>query len=634
MALFALCLVTSAAAGSGATDESARELVRRSQAAVHSDPRLSRTLAEQALAELARHPDPDLEVTAHWVLCDYHSERDPSAAARHLTTARALLPQVKRTALAASLLGCEGDLSELNGDSQRAMTLYEQAVSVAEKTADQEILANALFQRGYLRGVRGDFAAGLMDLRRANQIFERIGLPQKATTATNAVATLYNRMGDHAQARHYFEIALQAQLAAGLKRESIVTRHNLGRSLENMKDWDGARAAFEAVLADGRELGYLRGEAYGLRGLASVSNAQQKWSEALSLLDRASILQSRAPDERLRGQILLQRGIALRGLKRLAESHIALTDALKVFLGADSQAEIALTYGELAATQAALGDFRAAYESEKKYKAVSDQLYARQLDDRFSTLKVEFDTAAKDKENLLLQREKAATERALAQARKVNTLRAVALALAGLLVIVLAILVGRHRRTSRRMRDLAMTDELTDLPNRRHVLGELDALIQAGNRAGVLIVDLDRFKPINDDHGHLVGDAILRAVAACLLHALPAGALLGRLGGEEFIVVLPSTDAAAAHAAAERLRLSISALDVSRWLPDRGITISIGVTACGPGEEVSAVLRRADEALYEAKRSGRDCTRVNPGSGTPGNAHEAITGLPTHRAPA
>lgn len=626
--------MTGTATGVETPAASPRELVQRSQAAVHRDPRLSRSLAEQALAELARQPDPDLEVTAHWVLCDYHSERDPSAAARHLAAARALLPQVKRTALAASLLGCEGDMSELNGDSQRAITLYEQAVATAEKAGDQEILANALFQRGYLRGVRGDFATGLMDLRRANQIFERIGLPQKATTATNAVATLYNRMGDYAQARHYFEIALQAQLAAGLKRESIVTRHNLGRSLENMKDWDGARAAFETVLADGRELGYLRGEAYGLRGLASVSNAQGQWSEALSLLDRASILQARAPDERLRGQILLQRGIAMRGLKRLAESHIALTEALKVFLGADSQAEIALTYGELAATQAALGDFRAAFESEKKYKAVSDQLFARQLDDRFSTLKIEFDTAAKDKENLLLQREKAATERALAQARRANTLRAVALALAGLLVVVLAVLVGRHRRTSRRMRDLAMTDELTDLPNRRHVLGELDALLDAGDRAAVLIVDLDRFKPINDDHGHLVGDAILRAVASCLLQALPPGALLGRLGGEEFIVVLPSTDAVVAQAAAEALRKSVSALDVSRWLPDRGITISIGVTACDPGEEVSAVLRRADEALYEAKRGGRDCTRVNPAPASPAGPHATLPDLPARRAPA
>jgi diguanylate cyclase (GGDEF)-like protein len=85
---------------------------------------------------------------------------------------------------------------------------------------------------------------------------------------------------------------------------------------------------------------------------------------------------------------------------------------------------------------------------------------------------------------------------------------------------------------------------------------------------------------------------------------------LGRLGGEEFVVLLPGAGAEAACAVAERLRGQVASLDVSRWLPDRGVTISIGVTVANLGDSASSMLRRADEALYAAKDGGRNCVKV------------------------
>jgi diguanylate cyclase (GGDEF)-like protein len=496
------------------------------------------------------------------------------------------------------------------------MALYEQAVGVAEKAGDAEMLADALYQRGYLRGVRGDFADGLLDLRRAHQTFERLDMPEHALTTLNAIATLYNRMGDHAQARHYYAAALKLQQAAGMLREQAVTQHNLGRSLENLKEWDAAQRAFDGVLALSRELGYARGEAYALRGLASVRNALGAPADALRLLDQASQFQHKAPDERLRAQILLQRGIALHRLGRHGDALAALNEALAVFRKADSQAELAATHGELAATLADLGDWRAGFEQQARYKAVSDELLRRQLDQRFATLKVEFDSAAKDKENRLLQRANAATERALEQERQAGRLRALVIALAALLVAILAVLVWRHRRTSLHMQGLAMTDELTGLPNRRHVLARLEASIAEGDRCALLIVDLDLFKSINDECGHLAGDEILRAVANVLRDSGRAPVELGRLGGEEFIVVLPHTHLEAAMAVAERLRAQVAALDVSRWVRDRAVTISVGVTVAERGDQASTMLRRADEALYEAKHSGRNRTAARVGEGS------------------
>jgi diguanylate cyclase (GGDEF)-like protein len=624
--LLLVMLLAAATAGAGPTRaepaaSSPQALVDAARAAMRNDPERSRSLAEQALGLLAQHPDANLQVTAHWLLCDYHAERDRQAAQKHLSAARALLPQATQPALAAQLLGCEGDLAELAGDTARAVGLYEQSVTLAQAAHDDEVLANGLFQRGYLRGVRGDLANGLADLRRALELYERLYLPQQATNALGAVATLYNRMGDYSQARRHFDEALKRQRDAGLLREQVVMQHNLGRTLENLGDWPAAQAAFETVLSLSRQIAYPRGEAYALRGLASVRNAEGHGDAALLLLDKASALLAKAPDERLRAQIALQRGIALRLVHRPAESLPALSGALDVFESADSQGEVAATHGELAATHAALGDYKAAYEEAARFKSVSDRLLKRQIDERFATLKVEFDTAVTDKENRLLKQEKAATEHALAQERQASALRAVALLLAALLMAVLAMLALHHRRNSRRMQGLAMTDELTLLGNRRQILGQLQSLIEAGAPCAVLIADLDLFKSINDEHGHLVGDEILRAVAASLHGVLPRRAHLGRLGGEEFIMLLPGAELDEAVTVAESARSVVEALDTTAWLPDRRVTISVGATVCHPHDELSAALRRADEALYDAKRGGRNCVRSRgldvPDEGSP-----------------
>jgi diguanylate cyclase (GGDEF)-like protein len=592
----------------GAALATPASLVERARAAMRVDPETSRQLAEQALAALAAAPDADLQLRAHLQLCDYHSERSVEDARRHIEQAQALLSTAKRPGLRAGVLICEGELHQYAGDNVQAMALFQQAVAVAESSRDEEMLAEALYQRGYLRGLQGELANGLADLRQSMALYEKLNLPQQMQTAVNSVAILYNRMGDYAYARRYFEASLRVQEAQGLTREVVVTRHNLGRVLENMEDWDAAQRAFETVLALSREIDYRRGEAYALRGLASVRNARGAHAEALALLERAARAQQATPDLRLRAQIQLQRGIALRGLKRIDAGIAELHKALQVFRQAESLAEIAATHGELARSLALAGDWRGAYEQQVKFKAATESLLRRQLDQRFATLRVEFDTESRIKENELLQRENAAVERALLQEQRATRLQGVVLALLVLLAGLLAALAWRHHRTSQQMRQLAMTDELTGLANRRHVLTRLDALLaEPGRRCALLIADVDHFKSINDHHGHLVGDEILRAVAQSLQEAARDPVLLGRLGGEEFVLVLPDADEDAAHALAQRLLAQVRALDLSRWLGARQVSISVGLTASVAGDAAGQMLRRADSALYAAKAGGRDC---------------------------
>lgn len=163
---------------------------------------------------------------------------------------------------------------------------------------------------------------------------------------------------------------------------------------------------------------------------------------------------------------------------------------------------------------------------------------------------------------------------------------------------------------------LAVTDPLTQLHNRlmldRTLQAELTRCQRYGGPLSVALLDIDRFKQINDTHGHPAGDRVLVAVAALLMAGAREADLAGRWGGEEFMLVCPLTDAAGAATLADKLRLAIA----QRPLGDAGgaaagpadppCTASFGVSAWRPGDSAATLVARADAALYQAKQQGRN----------------------------
>jgi len=154
------------------------------------------------------------------------------------------------------------------------------------------------------------------------------------------------------------------------------------------------------------------------------------------------------------------------------------------------------------------------------------------------------------------------------------------------------------------------TDELTQIPNRRGILETLTAELATSDRhalpLAVLMADIDHFKSINDTHGHAAGDAALRVVSRTLGEALREGDSVGRLGGEEFLVLLPMLEGDRAEAAAERLRRRIEQTRAPFEGREIPLSISIGVGCRRQGDSVDSLLARADAALYAAKGAGRN----------------------------
>jgi len=159
------------------------------------------------------------------------------------------------------------------------------------------------------------------------------------------------------------------------------------------------------------------------------------------------------------------------------------------------------------------------------------------------------------------------------------------------------------------LEDLAYRDELTELPNRRGATRQIDVLLSRARRHGhelaLLLVDADRFKAVNDQHGHAVGDVVLRELASRLRERVRGEDIVGRWGGEEFVVALPETTPEGAVAVAESLRTAVAGSPISAEDATLAMTVSIGV-AVWAGEELEHLVARADTALYAAKAAGRD----------------------------
>jgi diguanylate cyclase (GGDEF)-like protein len=155
----------------------------------------------------------------------------------------------------------------------------------------------------------------------------------------------------------------------------------------------------------------------------------------------------------------------------------------------------------------------------------------------------------------------------------------------------------------------ASTDALTGLPNRRYFdefVGLLAHRRRAGDGLGILMVDIDRFKALNDTHGHATGDAVLRAVGGAIVSAVRDDDVPARYGGEEFVVLLRNPGPGVAVEVGERIRAAIRGLDLRR-LGVHQLSVSVGVAvADGPDQPIETLIDSADRALYRAKRAGRD----------------------------
>ena len=170
------------------------------------------------------------------------------------------------------------------------------------------------------------------------------------------------------------------------------------------------------------------------------------------------------------------------------------------------------------------------------------------------------------------------------------------------------------RKAEKKLVELATQDPLTGLSNRRNLLAlaknEMARARRKGETISLIIADIDHFKQINDQRGHDTGDHVISDAAATLVRLSRGQDIVARWGGEEFLLLLPSTGIEAAAALAERIRQSVATTEVVHGGKPVSFTFSLGVAVLGEDEPLSDAIARADRAMYQSKADGRDRVTV------------------------
>lgn len=565
------------------------------------------------LARIDAEGTPTLKARAYALRCQRAVGADPEAVRAHADAGIALARNIGASAELGGLLLCRGYIHERADRGDAAIADYSAAIDASNRAGESGDAAQAHVLRGELRHQRGQYADALSDLQNAYRRYVALDNEPQQSYALNAIANFYAdpRVADYGKALRYYRQLLVAHRTAGRTGEIATARFNIASTLGRLEDYERAIPEFRAALAAYEAEDNVDSVVETQHAMAAMLLRMARPAEALKTIEEG-LRRANPGDESAHARLRLLRGSALRALGRAAEALTEFDAAEPYFVREKNLRFLEHLSAERAEAHAALEQWQQAFAARSRQQRLSRELDKRLEQDVTARMRVQFDSERTERQNAALQRESALRLRSLRDAQRIRGLQTAVIALGGSILLGILWLAWRFRRRASEMTTLAMTDELTGLLNRRAALDRLRRRLRAtgGSDVPLMIFDIDRFKSINDERGHDIGDAVLCEVGAVVRDALGDDGVVGRIGGEEFLVVLDDGDRDAAMGVGERLRAAVEAVTFGERAPGLRTTISVGVSAVRPGRDrLEDGLKRADLALYDAKENGRNRVR-------------------------
>lgn len=443
--------------------------------------------------------------------------------------------------------------------------------------------AMAVMGLGWCYNAVGLYQHALSHQFEALDVLERLR-PESVSGPLNGIARAYLDLGQPELALEYAQRALaHAPTSPNAQRDSSTALRTIGLAHRAAGDLVLARAAFEESFA----VSDVYGQSLARLSLGELGADEGQLDDAQALFE--SCLQELSPEMRelVRCTALLGLGrvYALRGEHERALGPLA--EAVARGSASGAPVEAASAHRAMAEALKSLGRWEQALAHFERFHELNDRTLRQLSDRRTQILLVQLDV------------ERVRKDREIDRLRNVELARAYA---------DLSQLHAQLEDQAARLRQLTRTDELTGIANRRafeeRLASELMRARRIGRPLSLLMVDLDDFKAVNDTYTHVVGDGVLRAAASAITESIREVDLAARIGGEEFVVLLPETEANGAGLVAAKI---VNVLP-SRSMQAEGvaITASVGVATSEEFDDEASLLRRADSNLYEAKRLGKN----------------------------
>lgn len=429
---------------------------------------------------------------------------------------------------------------------------------------------------------QGRYQDGFEQLHAAQSAFEALGKKPRGARALNYLALIHEELGDYHRAFDVYRDALECAVADD---DADMQGRVLASHGEALVRW-GAPEQGLPVLARAvemlRSIGAHWHYGWCLLAIGRIHHSRGDAEKALEFHRAAleAVELGHSPRARVEvyaglGELHSQRG-------QHVEARRWLDKALTLATSLGIRREIFKTHKLLSEAHKRAGEFELALKHHEQFHEVRSGVFDELARERVATLKAEFE----------LERALEAREH---ERRELN---------------------AKYEQLEQRaetLTHLSVRDGLTGLFNRRHFEEALSLELQRARSFGqtlcLALLDIDHFKRINDGFSHVVGDAVLRAIAAVLQKELRASDVAARYGGEEFVLILPHTGLDGARIAAEKVRVAIATSPWSHLTPGREVTASLGLAEWKAGESSTELVRRADQALYAAKTSGRNRVR-------------------------
>lgn len=515
------------------------------------------------------------------------------------------------TAATIRLYYCRGGYQSSLSTMRDALADINHGIDLARESNDQAMLGMGLRSRGGVYSYLGIYGKALADLLEAQRLFIQDELPQAASQTLLDIGIAYRRLGYPDKAREYLNQSIDHEQRVGDHESLIASTMQLGFVDQETGHYTTALASLQRALELATATGDRQNTGSANLAIASVFTDLHRYAEAQGALQTSEADYAVAGDASNAGMIAYERGRALAGLGQPRKALDEFGRAETAFDASGNQRYQERLHQAKAQSLEASGQVAPALAEYKRYLALHEVVTQQRVDQQAQMLREQFDTDRSNLENTRLKTEQVLKDRQVEALQRGRRWQQAAMGLLAIVLGLLALLVIRQLVKVRSWKRMASIDPLTGVANRRgveHFTGAAMRHARAQQEPlAVLALDIDRFKNTNDSFGHAAGDRVLQHIARTCQEALREGDLLGRIGGEEFLAVLPRSAIEQAAEVAERLRKRVEVLAAKDLPPGLRTTISIGVAQMSPQDSGFADLeRRADDALYRAKAEGRN----------------------------
>lgn len=510
----------------------------------------------------------------------------------------------------------EGMIARRNAQYKKAITFLNKALAQAKDKNLNIIYVIGKQEIAYTQSIIELYEISLTDLQEA--YVEAFALEDDFLIAiiNETYGAIYGYMQKYEKSIEYYEKAQDTYELLGFKAHIAEAIYGLASTYRYWKKYDLAIKKYELY---NEKISYTPNTKitfFGTYGLGMTLAEQGSCERALVVIEQALQLNGLAD---YNAELYKSKARCLITLKQLNEAEIAISNAQDVFeelpelIGTTWQLGVIKIKSELAHAK---GDELLAYQLLNEYEQKNTKLIIDNSNSRFIKVREAMDMERQQVELSLLKKKAEVQDLNIKQQNLRNMQQGYFIIFTLCLIIIIVGALIIQRKNYKKILALSITDPLSGLYNRRYIFNYLDNLLSntTSDKAqlSVLLIDIDDFKLINDNYGHPFGDMVIQKIAEIGQSTLRAGDIMGRIGGEEFLCILPRINESKCWLIAERILENVSKhLFVTEYNQEVRVTVSIGFSNLIGGKDDSRVLyAQADQALYDSKKQGKNCVNM------------------------